>query len=208
MSGARSAACPGPTLALTVRSTSGKIIPVDAMTTMKEEHRVIEQGLRALETWVRGVHADNADDRENLGRFAAFFQEYANACHQGKEEALLFAIVGDGDLSPDRELISILLAENDQARWLVHILTKMARGPEMWTPRDVRRIGDVVRTYAALMREHIRKEESMLFPLIGSRSSCQTRFEISRRVERLDDLKTDVGAQQRLHDLAESLITA
>lgn len=135
---------------------------MDAITTMKHEHRVIEQGLRALETWAQGAHGGEADDRAELAQFAAFFQEYANARHQGKEEALLVAIVGNGDLSPDQELIAILLAENDQARWLVHILKKMARGPEPWTPRDVRRMGDVVRTYAALVRDHIRKEESLI----------------------------------------------
>ena len=54
------------------------------------EHRVIEQVLDCLETMARGVESGNALDAGQARDAIDFFRNYADRCHHGKEEDLLF----------------------------------------------------------------------------------------------------------------------
>jgi hemerythrin-like domain-containing protein len=54
------------------------------------EHRLIEQVLGSLETYVVGIEQGEAPERQTLADYAAFFRGFADACHHGKEEDLLF----------------------------------------------------------------------------------------------------------------------
>ena len=55
------------------------------------EHRLIEEVLGSLETHAAQVRAGAPLAREVVGDYAAFFRGFADSCHHGKEEDILFA---------------------------------------------------------------------------------------------------------------------
>src|SRR5512134_2394011 len=61
-----------------------------AIEMLMSEHRLIEQALGSLETYAVDVRAGRAPAREIVGEYASFFRGFADGCHHGKEEDVLF----------------------------------------------------------------------------------------------------------------------
>lgn len=181
---------------------------MDALITLSQEHRIIEEVLLALDAWTEGVLRAAADDREELARFVSFFRYFADGCHHGKEEKIVFALMANEGLPSDRGPIAVMLAEHERGRSLIGVLDDLARRKNRWDAKDRELLAGTVRSYRYLLTQHIHKEDTILFPMIGCRASAETQAEIARRVERFEADKTGIGEHERLHELAESLITA
>ncbi len=61
-----------------------------AIEVLMNEHRLIERVLGSLETFAIGVEGGLAPERPFVADYAAFFRGFADACHHGKEEDILF----------------------------------------------------------------------------------------------------------------------
>lgn len=135
---------------------AGSAHPIDDLSA---EHRAIETLLDALEQEASRLAAGGALRREWLTEAVTLLQEFADRCHHGKEEGLLFPELGRHGLSCDHGPIPVLTGEHDQGRALIEQLWRAnERGnrPE---------ITGTIAAYAGLMRQHIQKEDQILFPL-------------------------------------------
>lgn len=138
---------------------------MDPIDVLMAEHRLIERALDALvvmaDHWYRG----GLDDRPTLGRFVAFVREYADARHHGKEEDLLFAAMIEAGVPAERGPIGCMLSEHAVGRRLVAALGQRAAQATPWTDADRLEVIRVATAYAAMLRQHIVKEDHMLYPL-------------------------------------------
>ncbi len=73
---------------------------VDAIEMLMDEHRLIERAIDALVAFADEVRRKVTDDRVELGRFVTFIREFADACHHGKEEDILFERLAHKSLEP------------------------------------------------------------------------------------------------------------
>lgn len=135
---------------------------------LMNDHELILRMLDALE---KG--ADRADNGHHVrpGFFldaADFITDFADGCHHRKEEGVYFEEMAASGLPPHAGPIGVMRREHDIARGHTRALRAAA---ERLVKGDAAASADAVssaRAYVSLMREHIMKEDAVLFP-IGDR---------------------------------------
>lgn len=126
----------------------------DPFSQLMDEHRVIEQVLAALEAAaVRDVPAAFYEQALD------FATEYADGYHHAKEEERLFTYLEERGMPRDYGPLGVMIQEHDAGR--AHIRAMRAHLAE----GDVQALRQESLAYALLMRDHIAKEDNVLFPM-------------------------------------------
>jgi hemerythrin-like domain-containing protein len=131
---------------------------VKAIGQLKEEHRVIETVvplLGSLRTTFEGAE-----------QVLEFLEVFVDQCHHGKEERYLFPTLEARGVPRTEGLVLELLKEHGAARRYVreiHGLLHPARADER--SDFARLLDDRLAALAELLREHISKEDTQLWPL-------------------------------------------
>ncbi len=165
--------------------------PVDDL---MAEHRVIESVLDAIECELSSgdSSAFRADFWQQVAEFAA---NYADRRHHGKEEEVLFPMLREAGLPEGEGPVACMLHEHVQGRELVGQLRQAAQD------------GRAEPTYAAargyvhLLRDHIAKEDQVLFEMARQMLSAE-------QVERLREGFDTVNAECSGVDAAEYMAVA
>ena len=87
--------------------------PIDVL---EHEHRVIEQVLGALGTWADSVERGDDAPVADTVKFATFFREFADRCHHGKEEDILFVAMTRHGFSAQVGPVAVMLHEHTVGR--------------------------------------------------------------------------------------------
>ncbi len=119
------------------------------------EHEVILRALALLEQLGQRLESRVTVDRSSLSWLIDFFRAFADRCHHGKEEKHLFPALERHGVPKEGGPLGVMREEHEEGRALVRA---MAEG-------DDRQIAKAIRGYVILLRAHIDKENSVLFPL-------------------------------------------
>lgn len=179
---------------------------MDAIETLMNEHRMIERVLDGLVGFAEEVQRKGTTDAPELGRFVTFVREFADACHHGKEENILFSAMVEHGFPRDGGPIAVMLQEHDQGRGLVAILKARAEQAEPWSDTDRQQIAQVARGFSALLHAHIHKEDAILYPMAEQHLPPAALAQVSQDCERFEEQQTGSGTHERLHALAEELV--
>jgi hemerythrin-like domain-containing protein len=182
---------------------------MDAIETLMNEHRTIERTIDALVSFadeIRRKAADDPDDRQELGRFVTFIRQFADACHHGKEEDILFAAMVEAGFPRHSGPIAVMLMEHDQGRAYVRVLADLSAQETAWSAEDRQRVGEAAHGYANLLRAHIHKEDAILYPMAEQRLPPGVMERVSTDCQAYEARKAGSGEHERLHRLAEELV--
>lgn len=130
--------------------------PVDIL---DEEHRVIRSVLDAMEREARSVHAGGPLRTEFWLSVSDFLENFADGCHHAKEEDLLFPALARRGIAEDGGPIGVMRQEHVQGRALRRQIHDAA------TAGEPRLLVEASRNFIYLLREHIQKEDTVLFQL-------------------------------------------
>jgi len=128
---------------------------VAAIATLRDEHEVILRALSLLERLGQALEATRPLNRTSLGWLVEFFRTFADRCHHGKEEQHLFPALARHDVPVEGGPVGVMLAEHAEGRQLLGVI---GAGTD-------REVAEAIRGYVALLRAHIDKENTILFPL-------------------------------------------
>jgi hemerythrin-like domain-containing protein len=179
---------------------------MDTIETLMNEHRVIERVLDGLVGFADEVQRKGSTEKDELGRFVTFLREFADACHHGKEEEILFAAMVEHGFPRDGGPVAVMLHEHDQGRGLVGILRERAGQPGPWSDGDRRELSEVAWGFATLLRQHIHKEDAMLYPMAEQHLPPEAMEEVAAACERYEADPARAGKHEALHALADELI--
>jgi hemerythrin-like domain-containing protein len=182
---------------------------VEPTEVLMNEHRMIEKALDALVAWVAKLGAGNeSDDKAELARFVSFIRGFADAYHHGKEEDILFVAMVDHGFPREAGPIAVMLHEHDLGRTLVGVLDGLAQQPAPWSDDDRTKLGATAREFASLLRQHIQKEDQVLYPMARARLPAPVQEEMARRFQAFEEQQASKGEPERLRALADALVTA
>jgi hemerythrin-like domain-containing protein len=178
---------------------------MEATNILMDEHKVIERVLTALE-----YAADRVANGEELPTAfftdaALFIRNFADGCHHRKEEGVLFTALTDSGMAAGNGPIAVMLAEHEQGRFFTRGMDDAAR---RWQAGDLSARGEVVsnaRNYVALLRQHIRKENNILFPLADRVIPLDRQEKITIDFEHIEHEETGEGVHEKYLALAEQL---
>jgi hemerythrin-like domain-containing protein len=141
---------------------------MEAIETLKAEHRTIEQVIAALLAFTDEVRR-GGEDRPELARFVRFIREFADGHHHAKEEGVLFEAMVQAGFPRQAGPIGVMLHEHDLGRQQVAALAALAEAPAPWGGDDRERLAEAATDYAELLRAHIHKEDGILYPMAEQR---------------------------------------
>lgn len=178
---------------------------MEASRILMEEHRVIEGVIDALEEGV--VHLERGD-QVRPGFFIEatdFIKDFADGCHHKKEEGVLFPAMIDQGVPVHGGPISVMLSEHEQGRTLARSLRSAA---EQMQTGDASASEEVIRSargYASLLRQHIGKEDHVLFPMADQLIPTSQQEQVLKDFEDVEHEEAGEGVHEKYLALAEAL---
>src|SRR3954462_14005048 len=130
---------------------------------LRDEHDVILQGLEILEACSEKLEAGEIVSPDTLDSLIEFFRLYADKTHHGKEEALLFPAMIEKGFSRETGPIHCMLADHEQNRALTKKMIQAAAELRAGDQTAPLRFAEAASDYVRVLREHIQKENMMLF---------------------------------------------
>lgn len=172
---------------------------------LMQEHRVIERVLDALE--VAAGHLDRSGPvRPGFFLEAAdFIAGFADGCHHRKEEGVLFGAMIESGAPREGGAIDMMLDEHEQGRAFTRTMRDGARRLENGDTNARRQVVAAARGYVALLRDHILKEDEMLFPLADEMLSPERHDAVMKGFDQIERQDAGEGAHERFHALAARL---
>lgn len=133
------------------------MMPIDPL---MSEHRLIERMLKLLAEELKTVLQLKRVNLSLLETAADFFRTYADRCHHGKEEFILFRRLEKKDLSPEHQKIMEELAEDHVKirEWvdsLLSVKTRYAKGEK----GAIHEIQQLLQEMTDFAPKHMGKEE-------------------------------------------------
>ncbi len=132
----------------------------------------------------------------DLDKIVEFLRNFADKCHHGKEEGILFPELLKNPAN--KKLINELLGEHKTGR---DFIRGMADSVELYEPEsaDALHIAVNAEGYARLLFDHIKKENLVLFPIADKELSEQAQKEMEERFEKLELEVVGPGKHEQYH---------
>jgi hemerythrin-like domain-containing protein len=181
---------------------------MQATSILMDEHRVIERMLGDLESASERL-ASGAPIRPGFFLDAAeFVKGFADGCHHRKEEGVLFPAMESAGVAREGGPIGVLLAEHEEGRRLTGAMRAAA---EKLEAGSIAFRGEVVRhaqAYVALLRRHIAKEDSVLFPMADRLLLPAAAARLAEDFDRVEHEETGAGVHEKYLAMAEAMAEA
>jgi hemerythrin-like domain-containing protein len=172
---------------------------------LKEEHRLIERVLTALQTAASRV-SQGVEMRPAFFISAALFiKNFADGCHHRKEEGVLFVAMNESGMPTQGSPIGVMLADHEQGRLFTF---EMKDAAQKWEAGDSSARPAMVHNalgYVALLRQHISKEDNILFPMADRIIPLERQEKVNADFERIQLEDTAAGLYDKYLALAEVL---
>ena len=167
---------------------------------LMNEHESISSAINVLDRMVPALDQPSAVNIKDIQDFIHFLKEFADKCHHGKEEGFLFpAMVGAG--APEHGgPISVMLAEHAQGRQLIQEMEE-----SISNDLDLVMLISAARKYSSLLRNHIQKENRILFPMAEEILTEAQLDELYKGFEEHEEKVIGQGRHEELHAVLKSL---
>lgn len=178
---------------------------MEAIETLKREHRIVDQVCEACRHELDRADDSGGLDAVEVERFVEFFRFFTNACHDPKEEDLLFTMLHHKGLSWHEDPLADLVREHEEMR----VILDAAAG---WVPllksgesNAMRPLCRDMRRYTDLVQAHIRKEEGGVFVDALELLTEADHDELTLAFENVACDEGDEGVHQYYSELAREL---
>ncbi len=175
--------------------------PIDEL---KAEHRGIETALAVLESIAdRIASSGDPETHRDAEALIDFFKTFADTCHHGKEENVLFPALERVGVLRQGGPIGVLLDEHDLGR--SHIRSMATALNEL---RDDHQGPTVefekhAQGYIQLLRRHIEKEDQVLFQMADQRLTEEQETELTDGFERIERDIIGEGKHEQYHAMLD-----
>ena len=134
---------------------------------LEAEHRVIQKVVAAMAVLAERLDGGEDLDVPQLENVVEFLRTFADRCHHGKEETVLFPALIRRGVPSHGCPIGGLTMEHQKGRVMVGELADAIRGYAAGEPPARDNLVKSLRALVALYPSHIWKEDYLLFPLAG-----------------------------------------
>ena len=128
------------------------------------EHNLIERALSLLETAVVRIESGQPVPVQFPEWAPTFFAQFADKCHHAKEEDLFFPLLKERGIPEEGGPIGVMLHEHDVGRDCVRRMREASETDEF----DSGKFATAAKEFIPLLRQHIFKENNVLFQMAGN----------------------------------------
>jgi hemerythrin-like domain-containing protein len=173
---------------------------------LTEEHRVIEGVLNALELGVNQLESGQPVRPEFFISASEFIRGFADGCHHKKEEGVLFKHMEERGVALQGCPLGVMLAEHELGRQYTRAMLSAAQGMKSGDSGARGRVAQSARSYIALLRQHIFKEDNILFPMADNVIPTEKQALVWYDFEHIEHVETGDGVHEKYLALANGLM--
>lgn len=140
-----------------------------------DEHVVIMKWLELLPGVLEKIDIGSKEDRQWISDSLDFIRLYADKFHHAKEEDILFEYA-----EKNLDIIKVILQDHETARGHVEAIS------EAMTGNDGEAVVRHLSAYGDLLREHIKKEDEILYPWIDRNLSTRQVGELFAKFDEVE----------------------
>lgn len=177
-----------------------------ATQTLRNEHEAILKMLVATEEVAQRLRRDEKVRPGVLADLLEFFRLFADKCHHGKEEELLFPLLEKKGLPRAGGPIGVMLIEHQHGRALIKEMAEAGEDYQSGREGSGARWAEAARQYTGLLRGHIDKENNVLFRMAEQLLSPDEQTHLAEDFERLEIDRMGTGTHERLHAMMDKLL--
>jgi len=176
---------------------------MQSIETLMHEHRIIEHGLAILQRLASQCQNAQPVDPPKVQAVLDFFQVFADRCHHAKEEGTLFPELERRGIPRAGGPIGVMLHDHERGR---HLLAKMRQAVEHWDqPNQREQFSQAALEYVQHLRQHIWKEDNVLFRLAQQLLTAYHDAAMLRQFEELERHQLGEGVHERYHQWIHEL---
>jgi hemerythrin-like domain-containing protein len=176
--------------------------PEKATEVLKQEHRVIERVLEVV-----GKLADSSGEL-SIGQWkkaVEFIRGFADQCHHLKEEKLLFPAMEQHGVPNEGGPIGMMLAEHEEGRGYVRAMAAALADASKNSGAAREILIENAKSYLRLLREHIRKEDEVLFVMADDIMTPEEQRQLAREFEEHEEKEMGPGVHDKFLKLVDEL---
>jgi hemerythrin-like domain-containing protein len=172
---------------------------------LMEEHGIIVRVLAALEAAASRLEQGQPVRPGFFLDAADFIKGFADGCHHRKEEGVLFKAMAAHGMSEQSGPIGVMLAEHEQGRAFTRAMRAAAQRLDKGEDAARAELVRAARGYASLLRQHIAKENGILFPMADQAIPPGEQARVADDFEHVEHEETGEGVHEKYLALAQSL---
>jgi hemerythrin-like domain-containing protein len=166
---------------------------------LMHEHKAISIALNVIENIVKRIRNNEKIDFKDLEDMIDFLKVFADKCHHGKEEGYFFPALEKVGIKNENGPIGVMLSEHQQGRNFIKQMQESTVNYKI----NVTAFAYAASSYVSLLRNHIVKENNILFPMGDARLSESDQNELLTDFESHENRVIGEGKHEELHALLE-----
>ena len=172
---------------------------------LKDEHEGIKLMLRIMEKIAMDVEQGEVPNTAHCERIIDFLKGFADRCHHGKEEDILFPELVKHGIPNEGGPVGVMLNEHVMGREYIKALADAVEELKAGNMHAATSFVDAARGYVQLLRTHIEKENNVLFMMADKVLDEKEQLALFDAFERLEAEKIGVGKHEEYHKLLKEL---
>ncbi len=172
---------------------------------LMEEHRVIGRVLDSVELAANRLAVGESVPMEFFIKTTDFIKGFADGCHHKKEENVLFPAMEANGMPREAGPVGAMLADHDEGRRLTRALREAAERAQRGDAHAVSLVVENALGYVTLLRQHIQKENNVLFPMADQVIPTEEHAQVAERFEHIEHEETGEGIHEKYLGIAAEL---
>lgn len=168
------------------------------------EHDAVLVALQILEK-VEAALGSEERAPEHLGQLLDFFKGFVDRCHHGKEEDVLFPELERRGVPREGGPIGVMLQEHELGRGHLRAMSEALDRLRRGEAGAAAAIREHAQAYRAMLREHIDKENNVLFPMADRLVPEDIAASLIERFEEIERDRVGEGKHEAYHAMLDSL---
>lgn len=153
---------------------------------LSQEHRRANHLLAAFRRYLKHVEDANIPDSREPSGLIDFLAESIFQRHEEKEEGLLLPELARMGLSWSDGALADVRREHRQGRYLLRSLKHAMRQGAAWSREDRVHFLSIAHEWVDFLRDHMMREEKVLFPFVDGRLPEDIDELLARQFEQID----------------------
>jgi hemerythrin-like domain-containing protein len=169
---------------------------------LSAEHRIIERMLDVLQRLTTEPVEKSVDQWKKA---LDFFSHFADQCHHFKEEQVLFPAMEERGIPRDGGPVGMMLTEHEEGRALVRSMLAAIILVETKDEAAKESLVEAAQAYLRLLREHIEKEDTVLFRIADDVIPTEEQKALLQSFEEHERKTIGAGVHEKYLNLVEEL---
>ena len=171
-----------------------------AIEDLRHDHDAINTAFLILDGMIERFQKNGDLDRVDSLSFIGFLKEFADKCHHGKEEGILFPELIKAGIPQEGGPIGVMLSEHVEGRRLIKEMEE-----SVGQKPDLTKFINSAHQYESLLKNHIQKENNVLFPMADRTLDSNRMTKIYEAFEEHEEKVIGKGRHEQLHELLKTL---